>query len=111
MSDKPISPITPGDGLRHTIPSKAARKLRRQAQGDRSIWFGIGTFGVVGWSVALPTLLGALVGVWIDRHYPGPHSWTLALLVAGLTVGCAQAWHWVSRQEKEIRKQEKNDHE
>ena len=40
--------------------------------------------GLIGWSVAVPTLLGAALGLWLDQHHPGKHSWTLALLVAGL---------------------------
>jgi ATP synthase protein I len=38
--------------------------------------------------VAIPTLLGAALGIWIDEHYPGSHSWTLALLAIGLGLGC-----------------------
>ena len=40
--------------------------------------------GLIGWSVVVPTLLGAALGIWLDKHHPGKHSWTLALLVAGL---------------------------
>ena len=45
-----------------------------------------------------------------DRH-PESHSWTLALLVAGLTIGCFNAWHWVAKEEKEMREEqeEKDD--
>ena len=56
--------------------------------------------GLVGWSVAIPTLLGAALGIWLDQHYPGKHAWTLALLVVGLAVGCFNAWHWVARKTK-----------
>jgi ATP synthase protein I len=77
---------------------KAARKLKVQRQGEQSVWFGLGMTGLIGWSVAVPTILGALLGLWLDRHHPEAHSWTLALLVAGLVVGCANAWHWVSQQ-------------
>ena len=62
------------------------------------MWFALGMLGTIGWSVAVPTLAGALLGLWWDRHHPGPHSWTLALLVAGLVLGCANAWHWVSKE-------------
>ena len=40
--------------------------------------------GLIGWSVVVPTLLGAALGIWLDERHPGAHSWTLALLVAGL---------------------------
>jgi ATP synthase protein I len=58
-------------------------------------------FGLVGWSVAIPTLIGIAVGVWIDRTHSGPYSWTLMLLFAGVVVGCLNAWYWVKKESKE----------
>ena len=84
------------------IEIKAARKLKAQRAGIQRPWFGLGMFGVIGWSVTVPTLLGAMLGLWLDRHHPGAHSWTLALLVAGLILGCANAWHWMSGQNAAI---------
>jgi ATP synthase protein I len=84
------------------IAAQAARKLKAHRAGTQSAWFGLGMFGVIGWSVAVPTVLGALLGIWWDKHHPGSHSWTLALLVAGLTIGCANAWYWVARQNAAI---------
>jgi ATP synthase protein I len=77
------------------VARKAARKLAAERAGDPDPWSGLGMFGMVGWSVAIPTVLGALLGAWLDRHHPKGYSWTLALLVAGLTIGCATAWYWV----------------
>lgn len=88
---------------------KAARKLKAQHQMTRTVWSGLGMMGLVGWSVAMPTLLGAALGMWLDGRYPGGRSWTLALLVAGLALGCLNAWHWVSREGREIREQEADD--
>jgi ATP synthase protein I len=91
------------------IETKAARKLRTQRAGTQRPWFGLGMFGVIGWSVTVPTLLGAMLGHWLDRHHPGAHSWTLALLVAGLLLGCANAWHWVSDQNAAIHQEPTDD--
>jgi ATP synthase protein I len=85
------------------VAAKADRKLKAQREGSRSVWFGLGMLGTVGWSVAVPTLLGCLLGHWWDRHHPGPHSWTLALLVAGLVIGCVNAWYWLSRENQAIK--------
>jgi ATP synthase protein I len=93
------------------IASKARRKLNAERAGPQNPWFGLGMFGVIGWSVAVPTLLGAMLGVWLDRHYASRHSWTLALLVAGLVIGCANAWHWVSDQTSAIQKGTENTDE
>ena len=43
--------------------------------------------GLIGWSVVVPTLLGAALGIWLDNRHPGTHSWTLMLLVIGLAYG------------------------
>jgi len=82
------------------VGAKAARKLRLQRNGRQSVWFGLGMSGLIGWSVAVPTLLGGLLGLWWDRRHPGAHSWTLALMAAGLCIGCANAWHWVVTEDK-----------
>jgi ATP synthase protein I len=84
------------------IAARVARKKRAQRTGTQSAWFGLGMFGTIGWSVALPTLLGALLGAWWDKHHAGPLSWTLALLAAGLVIGCANAWYWVAQQNAAI---------
>lgn len=84
----------------------AERKLKAQRHVTQTVWSGLGMMGLVGWSVAMPTLLGAALGVWIDKHYPGGHSWTLALLAIGLGLGCFNAWHWVSKENREIHEQE-----
>jgi ATP synthase protein I len=91
------------------VGAKAARKVqaRKSTQG---VWFGLGMMGLIGWSVVVPTLLGAALGIWLDDRHPGKHPWTLALMVVGLTVGCLNAWHWVSKEEKAMReKPDDND--
>ncbi len=85
------------------IGVKAARKLKALRNPKPGVWFGLGMMGLIGWSVTVPTLLGAALGIWLDKHHPGIHSWTLALLVAGLTIGCLNAWHWVANEEKAMR--------
>jgi ATP synthase protein I len=86
--------------LAERVGRQAARKLRARRDGTPGVWFGLGMMGLVGWSVAVPTLLGAALGLWLDRHHPGGHSWTLALLVAGLTLGCLNAWRWVAGEDR-----------
>jgi ATP synthase protein I len=83
-----------------TVGKKAARRIRARRTRDRSIWFGVGMFGVVGWTVAITTLIGVLIGVWLDRAWPGPYSWTLTFLFIGLIVGCMNAWYWVNKESR-----------
>lgn len=106
-NNKPLKPKPP---LSQEVGAKAERKLRAQRHVTRTVWFGLGMMGLIGWSVAIPTLLGAALGLWLDQRYPGGRSWTLALLVFGLAIGCWNAWYWVSKEDKEMREeQEDND--
>lgn len=92
------------------VGEKAARKLKAQRHVTRTIWYGLGMMGLFGWSVAVPTLLGAALGIWLDKHHPGGHSWTLMLLLIGLILGCVNAWHWVAKEDKKIQEEwEDND--
>jgi len=92
------------------VGAKAARKLKARRNATPGVWFGLGMMGLVGWSVAVPTVLGAALGIWLDKRHPGSHSWTLALLVAGLVIGCFNAWIWIDKEDKAMREeQEDND--
>ena len=89
------------------IERKEKRKLRAQRKKGQGIWFGLGLFGVIGWSVMIPTLIGIAVGIWADRRWPGQISWTLTFLFAGIILGCLNAWYWVEKERKEIEEENK----
>jgi len=82
------------------VGRKETRRIKARQERDRSVWFGLGMFGLVGWSIAIPTIIGAAIGIWIDSTWPGRHSWTLMLLVIGVVIGCMNAWNWVKREGK-----------
>ena len=76
----------------HQVGAKAARKLKAQRHVTQTVWSGLGMMGMVGWSVAVPTLLGAALGICLG-------------------LGCVNAWHWVAKEQRDIREQEENSHE
>ena len=84
-----------GEDFGRQVAAEAARRLAAQRGNSKSVWRGLGSSGLIGWSVAVPTVLGAALGIWIDRNYPGRFSWTLMLLFTGLLIGCTAAWRWV----------------
>lgn len=91
------------------VGAKASRKLKARRNSSTGVWFGLGMMGLIGWSVAVPTLLGATLGIWLDKQHPGAHSWTLALLVTGLAIGCLNAWHWVAKEDRAMRKEDSDE--
>jgi ATP synthase protein I len=93
-------------GLSNAVSTKEKRKLSEKQKSKQGVWFGLGMFGLIGWSVVVPTILGTVLGIWLDKNFPGKQSWTLTFLIIGLMVGCAGAWHWISKENKEIHKNE-----
>jgi ATP synthase protein I len=110
MSDQSNKATTGKPAFADEIGAKAARKLKAR-KSSQGVWFGLGMMGLVGWSVVVPTLLGTALGIWLDKHHPGKHPWTLALLVVGLAIGCLNAWHWVAKEDKAMHDDTEDDHE
>jgi len=100
MEDKTNNGPTP-DEFERTVDRKEKRKLRARSEGPRSPWFGLGMLGLVGWSIVVPTLLGILIGSWIDDRIPSRVSWLLTLMFVGLVIGCINAWFWIQKESSE----------
>jgi ATP synthase protein I len=79
-------------------------RLRQRAADEPkdSIWLGLSTPGMIGWTVVLCTVGGLAAGAWLDHHHPGRFSWTLTGLGLGLVLGCLQAWDWIDREQRRM---------
>ncbi len=99
-ASKPGAPEGSEKAVAREIGEKAERKLKAREQGRRDVWFGLGMFGLVGWSVAVPTIIGIVLGLWIDARLQDRISWTLTLLFIGAALGCVNAWYWVKRESR-----------
>jgi ATP synthase protein I len=111
MTDQPKKTVKSESDFIEQVGVKATRKIKARRNPAPGVWFGLGMMGLVGWSVVVPTILGAMLGLWLDKHFAGTHSWTLALLVAGLVIGCFNAWHWVSKEDRAMREEREEDNE
>lgn len=88
--------------LSRRVGEKEARKIWAREHKNRSVWFGLGMFGLIGWSVAVPVVAGIALGMWLDATWPSRFSWTLTLLFIGFVLGCLNAWHWLTREREKI---------
>ncbi len=84
------------------VAEKENRKLKAIHEEKNSEWTGLGVFGMVGWSIVVPALLGAALGIWLDKKYLESFSWTLTLLFSGLAMGCLIAWTWITKEDKSM---------
>ncbi len=90
------------DHFTEEVARKEALRLKAMRHKDETVWFGLGMFGIVGWAVAIPTLIGIALGLWIDRSWPSQYSWALMLLIAGVIVGSINAAYWVRKVRSKI---------
>jgi ATP synthase protein I len=97
------------DHFAEQVGKKEALKLKALRHKDETVWFGLGMFGVVGWAVAIPTLVGIAVGLWIDRNWPSRYSWALMLLIVGVLIGCINAAYWVRKVRRSIIEEDEAD--
>ena len=98
----PEKSLNSGDRFAEKVGAAARHKLNAERSVRRSVWSGLGAIGLIGWSVVVPALLGAALGTWLDEHHPGRHAWTLALMIGGLSLGCLNAWRWVTHEDKSM---------
>ena len=113
MTDEQMTPKERRDKQAETFTREIGSKERRRMKGKRgkneTVWFGLGMIGVVGWSVAIPTLIGTALGLWVDRTWPSRFSWALMLLILGVTLGALNAWHWVRKARESIIEEDDED--
>jgi len=83
--------------------ARTARRRIASRRAGRSVLSWLGAFGVIGWSVAIPTLIGVAIGIWLDERFPGDPSWTLTLMIVGLASGLLIAWGWIRREGRDDR--------
>ena len=85
------------DHFADKVAKKESLRIKSLRHKDETVWFGLGMFGIVGWAVAIPTLIGIALGLWIDRTWPSQYSWVLMLLITGVVIGSINAAYWVRK--------------
>jgi len=97
VNNKKKDEVSP-DIFTRQVGVKERRKIKAREDEERGIWFGLGMFGLVGWSVAVPSLIGIAIGVWMDKKFNDAYSWTLMMIFVGVAAGCLNAWYWVKKE-------------
>jgi ATP synthase protein I len=85
------------DRFADRVAKREALRMKGIRHKDETVWFGLGMMGIVGWAVAIPTLIGIALGLWIDRTWPSQYSWVLMFLIIGVVIGSINAAYWVRK--------------
>ncbi|MEW6519339.1 MAG: AtpZ/AtpI family protein [Thermodesulfobacteriota bacterium] len=86
--------------LPEIVEKKYQKRQQARQEKQKPIFFGLGMFGTIGWTVAVPTVLGTFLGRWLDGLHllDNRISWTLTGLFGGLFLGAVAAWGWVKKE-------------
>ncbi len=89
--------MTDKDKTANAIRRRTERMQKARNEPKYSPLNGLGVFGVIGWSIAIPTVGGAFLGAWLNRIAPQSFSWPIALILGGVVVGAMVAWNWIDK--------------
>ena len=83
--------------------NKTARQFIKKAdkmqhKENRQAVYRAALLSVYGWQMAIPVLLGIILGIFLDRKFPIPHfSWILNLILLGFVIGFYNATQWMKK--------------
>lgn len=83
------------DKLAAETEKRAERQRRARELGEDSAARRLAQIGILGWMIVTPMLAGIFAGRWLDGRFGSGLTWTGALLMAGLALGCWSAWRWM----------------
>jgi len=95
--------MTPGNPAdeEDRLAAAARRAVETERQGvatpEPSLGTRLGQIGILGWTIIVPTLIGVVIGRWLDRMSDGGIFFTAPLIMLGAAFGLWSAWKWMNR--------------
>lgn len=86
-----------GDSLAGAARRAAERSEQGRADPEPSLGVRLGQIGILGWTIVVPTLLGVVVGRWLDRSFATGVFFSAPLIMIGAAFGLWSAWKWMHR--------------
>lgn len=94
-----VAPNNQGDDeMQEAVRLREQRRKRWKKEGERSLWQNLSMVGALGWLIVTPTLLGVLIGRWLDGLFETGIFFSGALVFLGITLGCYLAWQRVNKE-------------
>lgn len=84
--------------MAEAVRQRERRQQKWQEEGERSLWQNLAMFGALGWLIVIPTLIGLVVGQWLDRRLETGITLTAAGIVVGICLGGYMAWQRMNRE-------------
>lgn len=83
--------------MRRAVRLREQRSKMWKKEGERSLWQNLSMVGALGWLIVTPTLIGVLVGRWLDGVLETGILFSAALIFIGVVIGCYLAWQRINK--------------
>lgn len=84
--------------MRRAVELREQRQERWKKEGERSLWQNLSMIGALGWLIVTPTLLGVLIGRWLDRLFETGIFYSGAFIFLGVAFGSYLAWRRITKE-------------
>ncbi len=78
--------------LGNAVARRSQRRRRWEREGERPLARNLAMIGSLGWLIVIPTLIGVLIGRWLDHAFDTGITFAAALLFVGAAIGFWLAW-------------------
>ncbi len=89
------------DRIGRAARQASSREREAREEPEPSLGSRLGQIGILGWSIVIPTLLGLVIGRFLDRHFGTGVFFSAPLLMIGAAFGLWSAWEWMHRQTRD----------
>lgn len=86
------------DDMQRAVRLREERRERGKKEGERPLWKNLSMIGALGWLIVTPTLLGVLVGRWLDNYFDTGIFFSGSLIFLGIAIGSHLAWQRVKEE-------------
>ena len=84
--------------MQRAVKLRQQRRGQWEKEGERSLWQNLSMIGALGWLIVTPTLMGVLLGRWLDRIFATGIMFSGALIFLGIASGCYLAWKRIKQE-------------
>ena len=83
--------------MERAVNVEEERRDRWRQEGELTIWQNLSMIGSLGWLIITPTLLGVVLGRWLDNRFDSGIFFSGALIFIGVALGCRLAWQHMNK--------------
>ena len=84
--------------MHRAIRLREKRREQWEQEGERPLWKNLSMIGALGWLIVTPTLIGVLIGRWLDKAFDTGILFSGALIFLGVMLGSYLVWQRITKE-------------